>query len=176
MTIVNFVCVFLLPKKYPMKGTWMVWGLVLMLLSCGPRPQEEASPAKISPKETQKKQLMFLYFEVTQGENSPQIILTQKQLVSGSIKENTIVNPPPKEGSYQIDLIDQTGKTAEVRIVEDPLNLVLEKYDYTETSTHQVELQKGYFSVRYNHRPEISSIKIYQYQQGTPILLFTENL
>lgn len=159
-----------------MKVTWMVWGLYLLLFSCGPRPQEDGQPAKLYQKETQKKQLMFLYFEVTQGESIPEIVLTQKQLVSGSIKENTIVNLPPKDGRYQIDLIDHTGQPVEVRIVEDPLHLVLEKYEYTETTTHEVELQKGYFSVRYNHRPEINTVKIYQYQQGTPVLLFTENL
>ena len=123
-----------------------------------------------------EKEICFLYFEITKQLPANLIVMTQKQVVKGSIKQNTVVNLPKKDGRYYIELTDSMGKVFEERIIEDPLRPVLERYDIEETSTHEIEIEKGYFNIRFNYRPEITLVKIYIINQGLPILLHTENI
>ena len=48
----------------------------------------------------------------------------------------------------------------EERIIEDPLNPVLEVYAEEGLSKNKLKLQKAQFSVRFNQKGEISNVKV----------------
>lgn len=154
---------------------------ISFFFSCGTKPdtfqkeEEEASSSIV--KESEEKNIVFLYFEMTKKENNVEsITLTQTQVVSGSIKENSINNKHKAEGNLMILFLTENGTVLEERIIENPLNFALEQYDEEGIQTQQVTLKKGYFHVRYNQNPAIKSIHIQKIQQNGNLSLFTQNL
>lgn len=157
-----------------------VFVFILTSVSCGTKPEnfpKEEETNAVIVKEIQEKNIVFLYFEITKEENNiEKITLTNSQIVAGSLKENTIAKKPKAEGNLMITLTDEKGTVVEERIIENPLNLTLEQYGDEGMQTQQVQLEKGYFYVRYNQNTSIKSVKIQKIQQKNLILLFTQNL
>lgn len=155
---------------------FVLFGVVSVHISCGPKPMADSVDAVAVKNEIPEKEICFLYFEITKQSPADRIEMTQKQVVKGFLKENTIVNLPKKEGRFYLELTDDGGHVREVRVIENPLRPVLESYDIEETTTHELELEKGYFNIRFNDHPEITQVKIYIIHQGIPMLLHTQKI
>ena len=105
--------------------------------------------------------IVYLFFEIEKDSNGlEKVTLTNTKTTEGFLKNGSIVNKPSTAGNLVISLLGKNGAVVEERIIEDPLNPLLEVYAEEGLSKNKLQLTKGQFSVRFNQKREISSVKI----------------
>ena len=105
--------------------------------------------------------IVYLFFEIEKDSNGlEKVTLTNTKTTEGFLKNGSIVNKPSTPGNLVISLLGKNGAVVEERIIEDPLNPLLEVYAEEGLSKNKLQLTKGQFSVRFNQKREISSVKI----------------
>ena len=121
--------------------------------------------------------IVYLFFEIEKDSNGlEKVTLTNTKTTEGFLKNGSIVNKPSTPGNLVISLLGKNGAVVEERIIEDPLNPLLEVYAEEGLSKNKLQLTKGQFSVRFNQKREISSVKIEKITPNSKNTLITLKL
>ena len=121
--------------------------------------------------------IVYLFFEIEKDSNGlEKVTLTNTKTTEGFLKNGSIVNKPSTAGNLVISLLGKNGAVVEERIIEDPLNPLLEVYAEEVLSKNKLQLTKGQFSVRFNQKREISSVKIEKITPNSKNTLITLKL
>ena len=121
--------------------------------------------------------ILYLFFEIEKDSNGlEKVTLTNTKTTEGFLKNGSIVNKPSTPGNLVISLLGKNGAVVEERIIEDPLNPLLEVYAEEGLSKNKLQLTKGQFSVRFNQKGEISSVKIEKITPNSKNTLITLKL
>lgn len=135
--------------------------LFVSMVSCNVQsatPNGSGSTIKVV---TPENSIVYLFFEI---ENTPsgmeKVTHTDTKITKGIIKNTAIDNKENMAGNLLITMLGKSGEVLEERIIEDPLNPVLEVYAEDGLSKNKVNLKKADFSIRFNQKGEISSVKV----------------
>lgn len=121
--------------------------------------------------------IVYLFFEIEKNENgSEKVKLTDTKTTAGTVKNAAMENKPSVPGNLLISMMGKNGETLEERIIEDPLNPLLEVYAEEGLSKNKLNLTKAEFSVRFNQKGEISNIKIEKLTPNSKNTLLTLKL
>jgi len=104
------------------------------------------------------------------------VILTDTKVSSGSFKNASLENKENIPVNLRISMIGKSGEVLEERIIEDPLNPVLEVYAEEGLSKNQLQLNKAEFSVRFNQKGNIASVKVEKITKNSKNNLITVKL
>ena len=116
-----------------------------------------AIPKGVAPENS----IVYLFFGIEKTPSgSEKVTHTETRITKGIIKNTSIDNKENKAGNLLITMLGKGGEVVEERIIEDPLNPVLEVFAEDGLSKNKVNLSKAEFSVRFNQKGEISSVKI----------------
>jgi hypothetical protein len=105
--------------------------------------------------------IVYLFFEIEKTPSGTEKVThTETRITKGTIKNTSVENKEKVAGNLLISMLDQSGKIVEERIMEDPLNPLLEVFAEEGLSKNKVNLNKAEFSVRFNQKGEISTVKV----------------
>lgn len=151
---------------------------VLGTISCNPQVSSttnNAVTATTSP-EIKKNQIIYLFFEAETTANGEQITLKDKKITEGTLKNSAIEQAERIPGNIVVQMMGNGGTVVEERIIEDPLNPVMESYSEEGIEKGKMKLQRAEFSVRFNQTGNISTIKLEKLLPNGKKHLLTINL
>lgn len=161
------------------------WFLIVtfFLFSCKAIEKSDKIASDLSTDVRQKLEeidpkIVFLYFELENSDTQDiQIHLNQIQVVEGKMKENTTQQAPKSEGNLIVQLLDESSQIQVERIIENPLTIRMEQYSEAgEINANQLELESGFFFIRFNHKDTIKALKIYSIQSGKLVEVYNKPL
>ena len=136
-------------------------GTLLVMNSCRSQSVSSMNSGTTASPQPLENKIVYLFFEIEKAENGVEKVkLTDTKVSPGMIKNASIENKENVAGNLLISMIGKNGEVLEERIMEDPLNPVLEVYAEDGLSKNQLKLSKAEFSVRFNQKGEISSVKV----------------
>lgn len=148
----------------------------IFFTSCDSQSAVSASSAAAVAKPVESK-IVYLFFEIEKAENGVEkVTLTDTKTTAGVVKNGAIDNKPSVPGNLLISLLGNNGEVVEERIIEDPLNPLLEVYAEEGLSKNKLKLAKAQFSVRFNQKGEISQVKIEKITENAKNNLLTFKL
>lgn len=145
-----------------MTRLFLLFAICLLVSSCDTQSSSSQYSTTTSPStKVVENGIVYLFFEIEKDSNGlEKVTLTNTKTTEGFLKNGSIVNKPSTAGNLVISLLGKNGAVVEERIIEDPLNPLLEVYAEEGLSKNKLQLTKGQFSVRFNQKGEISSVKI----------------
>lgn len=151
--------------------------LLMALSSCNVQSTAKSLSTSTNQMIKPENKIVFLFFEIEKAENGiEKVTLTKTTASAGFVKNASIDNTASTAGNLLISLIGKNGNVLEERIMEDPLNPLLEVYAEEGLSKNKINLQKAEFSVRFNQKGEISAVKIEKITSNSKINLLTLQL
>ena len=145
-----------------MTRLFLLFATCLLVSSCDTQSSSSQYSTTTAPStKVVENAIVYLFFEIEKDSNGlEKVTLTNTKTTEGFLKNGSIVNKPSTAGNLVISLLGKNGAVVEERIIEDPLNPLLEVYAEEGLSKNKLQLTKGQFSVRFNQKGEISSVKI----------------
>ena len=145
-----------------MTRLFLLFAICLLVSSCDTQSSSSQYSTTTAPStKLGENAIVYLFFEIEKDSNGlEKVTLTNTKTTEGFLKNGSIVNKPSTAGNLVISLLGKNGAVVEERIIEDPLNPLLEVYAEEGLSKNKLQLTKGQFSVRFNQKGEISSVKI----------------
>lgn len=139
-----------------------IFALLFILSACDSQKSVSVSSnSAASQPKTVENNIVYLFFEIERQPNgNEKITHTDTKTTKGILKNNSIENEPRVPGKILITMLRNNGETVEERIIEDPLNPILESYSEEGLDKKQMNLQKAEFSLRFNQKGDVSSIKM----------------
>ncbi len=135
--------------------------IFVCITSCNVQTATLNNSASNTVEKPVENKIIYLFFEIEKQDGSTEkVILTETKSTQGFVKNGGIDNKPSIPGNLLISLLGNNGEVMEERIIEDPLNPVLEVYAEEGLSKNKLKLQKAQFSVRFNQKGEISNVKV----------------
>ncbi len=146
--------------------------------SCGNRKSASSAPqASAVAAAAPISQIVFLFFEIEKTPNGTEIVKhTGTTKANGLMKKQTVENHPAKNGNILISFLGKDGNVQEERIIEDPLNPIMESYTQSGLEREQMKLNKAEFSVRFNQSGETATIKLEKITSNSKTHLLTLQL
>lgn len=92
------------------------------------------------------------------------------------MKSGAIDNKPNVPSNLLISMLDSNGKVLEERIIEDPLNPLMEVYAEEGLSKTKMSLKKAEFSIRFNQKGEVATVIVEKITENSKIKLITLKL
>lgn len=135
----------------------------ILFLTSGCDSQQSVVPATSSspsPNSTENS-MIYLFFEIekTAG-NTEKITHTETKIAKGILKSASVENEERLPGNLIITVLGTDDNILEERIIEDPLNPILESYSEEGLNKQKMNFPKAEFSVRFNQKGNASSVKI----------------
>ena len=147
----------MMTKIFPL----LLLAICVCINSCNVQTATVNSSASNNAAKPVENKIIYLFFEIEKQEGSTEkVTLTETKSTQGFVKNGAIDNKPAIPGNLLISLLGNNGEVMEERIIEDPLNPVLEVYAEEGLSKNKLKLQKAQFSVRFNQKGEISTVKV----------------
>ncbi|WP_143071371.1 hypothetical protein [Kaistella jeonii] len=135
--------------------------LLILMGSCNVQTAVPNNSGSIPKGVAPENSIVYLFFGIEKTPSgSEKVTHTETRITKGIIKNTSIDNKENKAGNLLITMLGKGGEVLEERIIEDPLNPVLEVFAEDGLSKNKVNLSKAEFSVRFNQKGEISSVKI----------------
>lgn len=135
--------------------------IFVCITSCNVQTATLNNSASNTVEKPVENKIIYLFFEIEKQDGSTEkVTLTETKSTQGFVKNGGIDNKPSIPGNLLISLLGNNGEVMEERIIEDPLNPVLEVYAEEGLSKNKLKLQKAQFSVRFNQKGEISNVKV----------------
>lgn len=154
--------------------------IILFMLSCNsqkPASVQSSSMGGNSMVSSDKNQIVFLFFTIEKTDNGGEKVnLTESRITEGTLKEMSINNAPPRPGNLIITLLSANGEEVEHRIIEDPLNPVLESYEEGGINKQQANFERADFSIRFNRKGNISSVRVEKISNNSKSILFNAKI
>ena len=152
--------------------------LLFLMSSCDAQSVTNSNSSSSSVKIAKPENaIVYLFFEIEkEGNNLEKVTLTEKKISAGYVKNASIENKSSAPGNLQITMLGKNGDVLEERVIEDPLNPVLEVYAEEGLSQNKLSLKKAQFSVRFNQKGEISSVKVEKINANSKNTLITLTL
>ena len=138
----------------------LLLAICVCINSCNVQTATVNSSASNTAAKPVENKIIYLFFEIEKEGSTEKVTLTETKSTQGFVKNGAIDNKPAIPGNLLISLIGNNGEVKEERIIEDPLNPVLEVYAEEGLSKNKLKLQKAQFSVRFNQKGEISTVKV----------------
>lgn len=139
----------------------ILFGICLLLNSCDSQQTSTINSGTATPTKLVENSIVFLFFEIEkEGNGLEKIKLTDTKITEGFVKNASLENKTAIPGNLYISLLGKNGEILEERIIEDPLNPMLEVYAEEGLSKNKLKLTKAEFSVRFNQKGEIASVKV----------------
>ena len=139
----------------------LIFGISLLLNSCDSQPTSTFNSGAATPTKVVENRIVYLFFEIEKDGNSlEKVKLTDTKIADGFVKNASLENKAPNPGNLYISLLGKSGEVLEERIIEDPLNPLLEVYAEEGLSKNKLNLKKAHFSIRFNQKGETSSVKV----------------
>ncbi|MEC5157908.1 hypothetical protein [Chryseobacterium sp. MP_3.2] len=126
---------------------------------------------------TTKNSIVFLFFQIeklTSGEEK--VLHTGTKTTQGIMKGGAINNKPNVAGNLLISMLGINGEVLEERIIEDPLNPLMEVYAEEGLSKTKMTFNKAEFSVRFNQKGEVAAVTVQKITDNSKIKLITLKL
>lgn len=144
-----------------MTRLFLLLGISLLLNSCDSQQTSTFNSGATTPTKVVENRIVYLFFEIEKDGNSlEKVKLTDTKIAEGFVKNASIENKSATPGNLYISLLGKSGEVLEERIIEDPLNPLLEVYAEEGLSKNKLNLKKAHFSIRFNQKGEISSVKV----------------
>lgn len=161
-----------------MTRLFLLFAICLVVSSCDTQSSSSQHSTTTSPStKVVENAIVYLFFEIEKDSNGlEKVNLTNTKTTEGFLKNGSIVNKPSTPGNLVISLLGKNGAVVEERIIEDPLNPLLEVYAEEGLSKNKLQLTRGQFSVRFNQKGEISSVKIVKITPNSKNTLITLKL
>lgn len=154
-----------------------LFSVTILLNSCDSQSVTSASSASTIAAKPVENSIVYLFFDIEKSENGAEkVTLTDTKITEGLVKNGAIENKPSIPGNLLISMLGANGEVLEERIIEDPLNPLLEVYAEEGLSKNKLKLTKAQFSVRFNQKGEISSVKIEKITENSKNNLLTFKL
>lgn len=151
--------------------------ILTLLLNCGSKNSVASDSSPISAVTKTENSIVYLFFEIEKSENGlEKVKLTGTKISEGFIKNASIENKASLPGNLLISFLNKSGAVLEERIIEDPLNPILEVYAEEGLSKNKLNLKKAEFSVRFNQKGEISNVKVEKITEKSKNTLITLKL
>ncbi len=132
------------------------------------------SSATIAPPENS---IVFLFFQIEKLISGDEKVLhTDTKITPGIMKSGAIDNKPNVPSNLLISMLDSNGKVLEERIIEDPLNPLMEVYAEEGLSKTKMSLKKAEFSIRFNQKGEVATVIVEKITENSKIKLITLKL
>lgn len=165
-------------KLSMMTRLFLLSAICLLVSSCDTQSSSsQDSTTTAASTKVVENAIVYLFFEIEKDSNGlEKVTLTNTKTTEGFLKNGSIVNKPSTAGNLVISLLGKNGAVVEERIIEDPLNPLLEVYAEEVLSKNKLQLTKGQFSVRFNQKREISSVKIEKITPNSKNTLITLKL
>ena len=139
----------------------LLLGTFLLLGACNSQKTSSTQSSAPAPTVVAKNSIIFLFFEIEkEADGLEKVKLTDTKIAEGFVKNASLENKAPNPGNLYISLLGNNGEVVEERIIEDPLNPLLEVYAEEGLSKNKLNLKKAHFSLRFNQKGEISSVKV----------------
>lgn len=163
-----------------MRGFLFLPILIFQLITTSCEPQKGVSvqnqnPAAATAKPQQN--IVYLFFDIEKNPDGTETVRhTDTKITEGILKNATIDNKPSVPGNLFISILGKNGEVVEERIIEDPLNPLLEVYAEEGLSKNKLQLTKGQFSVRFNQKGDIAAVKVEKITPNSKNALITVKL
>ncbi len=139
----------------------LLMAISLFMSACNSQTASVSNSASSASAKPAENKIIYLFFEIEKTEGSlEKVTLIETKSTQGFVKNGAIDNKPSIPGNLLISLLGNNGEVLEERIIEDPLNPVLEVYAEEGLSKNKLKLQKAQFSVRFNQKGEITTVKV----------------
>ena len=156
---------------------FLILGTSLFISSCDSQTSTSGSSGSTVAAKPVENSIVYFFFEIEKAENGlEKAKLTDTKTSAGFVKNGAIENKASNPGNLLISLLGKNGEVMEERIIEDPLNPLLEVYAEDGLSKNKLKLNKAQFSVRFNQKGEISTVKIEKITQNSKNTLLTLKL
>lgn len=148
-----------------------------LMTSCNVQSVNPGNSVWIPKVVTVENSIVYLFFEIEKmPSGSEKITHTDTKITKGIMKNTSVKNSENVQGNLLITMLGKGGEIVEERIIEDPLNPVLEVYAEDGLSKSKVNLPKAEFSIRFNQKGTISSVKVEKISASSKINLITLKL
>ena len=155
----------------------LLMAISLFISSCNTQTASVSNSASSASPKPGENKIIYLFFEIEKQEGATEkVTLTETKSTSGFVKNGAIDNKPLITGNLLISLLGNNGEVMEERIIEDPLNPVLEVYAEEGLSKNKLNLQKAQFSIRFNQKGEITNVKVEKITPNSKNTLITLKL
>ncbi len=151
---------------------------LFFISSCDTQKTETRSNTASTPQtRTTENNIVYLFFEIEKKSNgNEQVKHTETKITEGILKNASIDNKEKIPGNIIVTMLGNDGKTVEERIIEDPLNPMMESYSEEGLNREKMNYPKAEFSVRFNQKGEVSSVKLEKISEKSITHLITIKL
>jgi hypothetical protein len=149
---------------------------LLFLISCSTKTSATANLTSLSKTENAEdsaNNIVYLFFEIEKSENGVEkVMLTDKKTTVGILKEGSVEDKENISGNIKVAFLNKEGEKISERIIEDPLNPMMEIYTQEGINKEKMNLQKAEFSIRFNQTGNIASVQLEKInkESKTPLL------
>lgn len=148
-----------------------------LLLHCGSQTSVISESTTTPALNKTENNIVYLFFEIEKTANGlEKVKLTDTKIAEGFVKNASIENKASVPGNLLISFLGKNGEVLEERVIEDPLNPLLEVYAEEGLSKNKLTLNKAEFSVRFNQKGEISNVKVEKITEKSKNTLITLKL
>lgn len=152
--------------------------LILMVVCC--EPQQNVSTGNQNPTAEPakpKQNIVFLFFEIERNQSGTETLrLTDKKITEGFVKNSSLENKPNIPGNIAVTFLGKDGQIISERIIEDPLNPMMETYSEEGINKEKMNFPKAEFSLRFNQNGDISAVTLEKITQTSKTKLLTIKL
>lgn len=133
----------------------------ILLLNCDSQTSVVKETTSISTIKKSENNIVYLFFEIEKTANgTEQVKHTDTKTTEGILKKGSIENKENLPGNIAVTFLGKDGKVISERIIEDPLNPMMETYSEEGLNRKKLKFPKAEFSIRFNQIGEISSVQL----------------
>lgn len=151
------------------------------LLSCDSQQSATGSNSTsanaISKPVKNENSIVYLFFTIEKSANGTELVThTDTKITAGFLKNASIENRQNMPGNIAVTFIGKDGEIIAERIIEDPLNPMMETYSEEGINKEKMNFPKAEFSVRFNQTGKISKVILEKINTQSKNNLITINL
>lgn len=151
--------------------------MLFLLFSCKAQPVAKQGQSTTPAITDQEKRIVYLFFEIQKDTNGPETVkLTDTKITPGTFKNASLENKEKIAGNIAVTFLSQDGNIISERIIEDPLNPMMETYTQGGLGREKLNLQKAEFSIRFNQTGNISAVQLEKITPNSKTQLITIQL
>lgn len=117
--------------------------------------------------------IVFLFFTAEKKADGTELIKhTDTKITKGIAKNSSLDNKANAPGNIAVTFLGKDGNIISERIIEDPLNPMMESYSEEGINKEKMNFPKADFSIRFNQTGEIVSVLLEKIniQSKTPLI------
>ena len=132
----------------------------LLLITCNTQSSSMGASKSMPNKSVQENSIVYVFFEIEKIADQEKVVHIKTQTTKGILKNGSVENKPRIAGNLLFTLLGKNNEIVEERIIEDPLNPLLEVYAEEGLSKNKLTLNKAEFSIRFNQKGNILAVKV----------------